>query len=457
MLGLRAELTIGLSGILKTPHESMKPKKLLLCLALVLIPVLAPAAQPLDRIVAVVNDGVVLQSELDIAMNTAQEQIKSRDLAAPPIDILRQQVLERLIVTRIQTQRAGEIGIRVDDRELNEVLTNIAKQNGMALAEFAQSIREQGGDYLAVREQVRDEVLIQRLRAREVESQINVSEQDIAFELANQKEDDKEVRLGHILVAVPDGASADERDAARAKAEALRQRIIDGEDFAQVAIAQSDGQQALQGGDLDWRRLGDLPTLFSENARKLSEGEISPVLEATSGFHILMLNGLRGGEPRRIVTETKAAHILLMPNAIRDEEATRLQAREIYDRLQGGEDLADLARQYSDDPGSKNSGGELGWQPPGVFAPEFQIRIDQLQPGEISQPFRTQFGWHVAKVLDRRSRDVTEESQRARARQAIVNRRMAEEYDVWLRRLRDEAYVEYRLADGSVSTTSPGG
>lgn len=435
----------------------MKLKKLLLSLALVLIPAVAPAAQLLDRIVAVVNDGVVLQSELDIAMNTAQEQIKSRNLSAPPIDVLRQQVLERLIVTRIQTQRAGEMGIRVDDRELNEVLTNIAKQNGMTLAEFAQSIRQQGGDYLAVREQVRDEVLIQRLRAREVESRINVSEQDIAFELANQKEDDKEVRLGHILVAVPDGASADERDAARAKAEALRQRIIDGEDFAQVAIAQSDGQQALQGGDLGWRRLGDLPTLFSENARKLSEGEISPVLEATSGFHILMLNGLRGGEPRRIITETKAAHILLTPNAIRDEDTTRLQAREIHDRLQDGEDLADLARQYSDDPGSKNSGGELGWQPPGVFAPEFQIRIDQLQPGEISQPFRTQFGWHVAKVLDRRSRDVTEESQRARARQAIVNRRMSEEYDVWLRRLRDEAYVEYRLADGSVNTAAPGG
>lgn len=435
----------------------MKLKKLLLSLALVLIPAVAPAAQLLDRIVAVVNDGVVLQSELDIAMNTAQEQIKSRNLSAPPNDVLRQQVLERLIVTRIQTQRAGEMGIRVDDRELNEVLTNIAKQNGMTLAEFAQSIRQQGGDYLAVREQVRDEVLIQRLRAREVESRINVSEQDIAFELANQKEDDKEVRLGHILVAVPDGASADERDAARAKAEALRQRIIDGEDFAQVAIAQSDGQQALQGGDLGWRRLGDLPTLFSENARKLSEGEISPVLEATSGFHILMLNGLRGGEPRRIITETKAAHILLTPNAIRDEDTTRLQAREIHDRLQDGEDLADLARQYSDDPGSKNSGGELGWQPPGVFAPEFQIRIDQLQPGEISQPFRTQFGWHVAKVLDRRSRDVTEESQRARARQAIVNRRMSEEYDVWLRRLRDEAYVEYRLADGSVNTAAPGG
>lgn len=457
MLGLRAEFTIDLSGILTTPHESMKLKKLLLSLALVLIPAVAPAAQLLDRIVAVVNDGVVLQSELDIAMNTAQEQIKSRNLSAPPNDVLRQQVLERLIVTRIQTQRAGEMGIRVDDRELNEVLTNIAKQNGMTLAEFAQSIREQGGDYLAVREQVRDEVLIQRLRAREVESRINVSEQDIAFELANQKEDDKEVRLGHILVAVPDGASADERDAARAKAEALRQRIIDGEDFAQVAIAQSDGQQALQGGDLGWRRLGDLPTLFSENARKLSEGEISPVLEATSGFHILMLNGLRGGEPRRIITETKAAHILLTPNAIRDEDTTRLQAREIHDRLQDGEDLADLARQYSDDPGSKNSGGELGWQPPGVFAPEFQIRIDQLQPGEISQPFRTQFGWHVAKVLDRRSRDVTEESQRARARQAIVNRRMSEEYDVWLRRLRDEAYVEYRLADGSVNTAAPGG
>lgn len=424
--------------------------------ALLLAPAPAPAAQLLDRIVAVVNDGVVLQSELDSAMQTAQEQIRERQLSAPPAEVLRPQVLERLIVTRIQTQRAAEMGIRVDDRELNEVLSSLAQDNGMTLAEFAQSIREQGGDYLAVREQIRDEVLIQRLRAREVESRISVTEQDLEFELAKSAEDDKEVRLAHILVAVPDGATPEQREQAREKAQSLRERIAGGEDFAQVAIAQSDGQQALRGGDLDWRRLGDLPALFADAAKALSEGGISPVLEASSGFHLIKLNGVRGGEPRRIVTETKVAHVLLTPNAIRDEEATRLQAREIYERLQQGEDIADLARQYSDDPGSKNAGGDLGWQPPGVFAPEFQIRIDQLQPGDISRPFRTQFGWHVAQVIDRRSRDVTVEARRARARRAIIDRRMSEEYDAWLRRLRDEAYVEYRLGEDTVASRSGG-
>lgn len=435
----------------------MRLIKILMLATLALAPAVSPAAQSIDRIVAVVNDGVVLQSELDTAMQVATEQIRQRGLDAPPQEVLRQQVLERLVLTRIQTQRATEIGIRVDDRELNEFLGRIAQQNGVTLAEFAQSIRDEGGDYLAVREQVRDEALIQRLRAREVESRIAVTEQDIAFELANQKDVDNEVRLSHILIAVPDGASADERQAARGKAERLRQRIVDGEDFSQVAIAHSDGQQALRGGDLDWRKLGELPDLFASAARGLKVGEISPVLEATSGFHLIKLEDMRGGEARRIVTETKTAHILLMPNAIRDEETTRLQARELYDRIQRGEKLADLARQYSDDPGSKNAGGDLGWQPPGMFAPEFQIRIDQLQPGEVSTPFRTQFGWHIAEVLDRRTRDVTEEARRARARQAIVNRRMDEEYEVWLRRLRDEAYVEYRLGDGAVATAQPGG
>lgn len=425
----------------------MKLIKPLLLLALASLSPGASAAQTLDRIVAVVNDGVVLESELEAAITVTEEQIRARNLNVPAMEIMRQQVLERLIMTRVQTQRAGEIGIRVDDRELNDVLSNLAKQNGMTLSEFAQSIRDDGGDYLAVREQIRDEVLIQRLRAREVESRIAVSEQDIEFELANQKDDNREVRLNHILISVPDGASPERRDEARSKAESLRQRIVDGEDFAQVAIAESDGQTALQGGDLDWRKLGDLPGLFANAARELKQGEVSPLLETASGFNLIKLSDVRGGEERRIVTETKAAHILLMPNAIRDEETTRLQARELYDRIQADESIEDLARQYSDDPGSKNSGGELGWQPPGVFAPEFQIRIDQLQPGEVSTPFRTQFGWHIAEVLDRRTRDITQEARRASARQAIVNRRMSEEYEVWLRRLRDEAYVEYRLGD----------
>ncbi len=416
---------------------------LLLALAAASTP--AVAAQPLDRILVIVNEGVILQSELDRAMEEAQRQIRERGIAAPDEQALRAQVLERVILTRVQTQRAQQAGIRVDDRELNEVLTNIARQNGMNLSEFADAIRRDGLDYLAVREQVRDEVVIQRLRAREVDSRVTVTDQDIDMLLAAQGADaEAEYRLSHILVAVGEGASADARDAARRKAEGLLKRIRDGEDFASIAIAHSDGQQALQGGDLDWRRSADLPTVFASAAAKLSAGSVSDLIETSGGFHLIKLVDQRGGAERKTVNETRARHILIQTNAVRNDDQARLLARDLYTRLQGGEEFGPLAKEYSDDPGSKNSGGDLGFQPPGVFAPEFQVRIDQLQPGELSPPFRTQFGWHVAGVIERRTRDTTEETRRARARAAIGNRKAAEEYDIWLRRLRNEAYVEYR-------------
>ncbi|MEQ1438648.1 peptidylprolyl isomerase [Fontimonas sp. SYSU GA230001] len=403
------------------------------------------AGQPLDRILVVVNDGVILQSDLDRAMDDARRQIRERGIAQPDEAVLRAQVMERLILMRVQTQRAQAAGIRVDDRDLNDVLTSIARQNGMNLAEFADAVRKDGLDYLAVREQIREEVIIQRLRAREVDSRVSVTDQDVDMFLAAQgAEADAEYRLSHILVAVPEGANSEARDAARRRAEDLLKRVRGGEDFAQVAIAHSDGQQALQGGDLDWRRAGDLPQLFAQTAAKLAPGQISDLIETSGGFHIIKLVSQRGGTERKTVNETHARHILLQTNAVRSDDQARLLARDLYDRLQKGEDFAKLAKEYSDDPGSKNNGGDLGFQAPGVFAPEFQIRIDQLQPGELSPPFRTQFGWHIAGVIERRTRDTTDETRRARARAAIGNRKSAEEYDIWLRRLRNEAYVEYR-------------
>ncbi|HET8883104.1 MAG TPA: peptidylprolyl isomerase [Solimonas sp.] len=404
------------------------------------------APQTLDRIIVVVNDGTILQSELEQAMDDARAQIAKRQLAAPPEDILRAQVLERLILTRVQTQRAEQAGIRIDDRELNEVLTNIAKQNGMTLSAFAEAVRADGLDYLALREQIRDEVTIQRLRNKEVDSRVVVTEPDVDSFLANEGADsDKEYRLSDILIIVPDGASQKVRDQARAKADDLLKRIKAGEDFAQLAIANSNGQQALQGGDLDWRKGSDLPAVFANTAAKLDKGQVSDVFETGSGYHIIKLTDVRGGAERKTVTETHARHILIQTNAIRTDDQARAQARDIYNRLKAGEDFVKLAKEFSDDPGSKNSGGDLGFQPPGVFVPEFQSRLDQLQPNEISEPFRTQFGWHVAQLLERRERDVTDEQRRARARTAIGTRKSAEEYDIWLRRLRNEAYVEYRI------------
>ncbi|MES2885097.1 MAG: peptidylprolyl isomerase [Pseudomonadota bacterium] len=403
----------------------------------------------LDRIVVVVNDGVILQSELDRAIGISTGQLRERGIAAPSDTVLRTQVLDRLVNARVQTQKAQEGGIKIDDRELNEVLGNIAQQNKMSLAEFAEAIRKDGMDFLAVREQIRDEVLIARVKQQEVDSRVVVTDQDIDLFLANhQNLDDTEYRLSAILVAVPEGATPEQREKSRAKAEALKVRLDKGEDFAQLAAAESDGQQALQGGDLDWRKGVNLPTVFASAAPKLKIGETSNVLESGAGYHLIKLTAKRGDGEQQSVSETKAQHILLMPNTIRDEDATLTQARELEKRLKSGEDFDKLAKEFSDDPGSKNAGGDLGFQPPGIFAPEFQIRVDQLQPGETSAPFHTQFGWHIVRVNERRTRDTSVETRRAKARAAIGQRKSSEEYDTWLRRLRDEAYVEFRGANG---------
>lgn len=425
----------------------MKPARLLFAAALVaaVSPAFA-AVEMLDRIIAVVNDGVVLQSDLDRAMEQGRQQIRERGIAPPPEEILRTQVMERLILLRLQTQRAQEVGIKVDDRELNEVMTNIAAQNKLSLSDFALELRKEGQDYLAVREQIREEVMMQRLRQKEVEGRVLVTDEDIALFLANEgKAPDAQYRVSHILISVPDGAASKVREDARTRAEGLRKKLEDGADFAQTAIANSNGQQALDGGDLGWRRSGAMPELFAQQVSRLREGELSAVLETASGFHLIKLTGKRTTGERSQVAETRAQHILLATNAIRDEEQTKLQARDIHEQLTKGGDFEALAKKLSDDPGSKASGGDLGWTPTGAFTPEFQKQIDELKPGELSPPFRSNFGWHIARVIERRTRDITDESRRQKARQSIQNRKMAEEYEGWLRRMREEAYVEYRL------------
>ncbi|TDU31397.1 periplasmic chaperone for outer membrane proteins SurA [Panacagrimonas perspica] len=431
---------------------SFSPRTLaLFVLALCASGVNPARAEVLDRIVAVINDGVLLQSDVDRELMMANEQMKARDITPPDASVLRSQVLDKLVLTRVQTQRAQQAGIRVDDRELNEVLTGIARQNKMTLAQFAEALRSDGSDYLAIREQIRDEVLITRLRQREVDNRVVVTDQDIDLFLANQPEaDETEYRLSHILVTIPDGASPEQRTEARAKADSLAARVKKGEDFAALAAANSDGQQALQGGDLDWRKGDALPLLFLQSARKLKNGESSPVLETAGGYHIIKLVDTRIGSEAKTVNETHARHILIQANALRTEDQARLQARDLHDRLAKGEDFAKLASEFSDDTGSKGGGGDLGWQPPGVFVKEFQAALDALKPNELGEPFRTQYGWHIPQVLERRTRDITVESQRARARGAIQNRKAADEYETWLRRLRAEAYVEFRGPDGKV-------
>ncbi len=426
--------------------------RLLLILAVAFSAQAGAVIEPIDRIVAVVNDGVVLQSELERALALARQEIISRGITAPPDNVLEEQVLERLITLRVQTQRAQEAGLRVDDRELNEVMGRIAEQNGMSLPAFADRIRTDGLDYLAVREQIRDEVLINRLRSKEVESRVLVTDQDIATLLNEQQlTADNEYHLSHILVSVPEGADNAARAQSRAKAEALLKRIKAGEPFAKVAVENSDGQQALEGGDFGWRKGEDLPDLFTRALLRLKPGAVSNVIEGGSGYHLIWLQEQRSLVARDSVEETRARHILLTPNAIRDEEQTRIQARDFYDRIVKGESFETLAKQFSDDPGSKAGGGDLGWAQPGLFSPDFQKVLDALKPDELSEPFRTGFGWHIAKVIERRVRDITDDSRRARARQAIANRKSGEEYDLWLRRLRAEAYVESRLSAKTIT------
>ena len=421
---------------------------LLLVLSCLFASIVHAEAQPLDRIIAVVNDDVLLQSDLDRAMAVTVANLRERSLTAPPDDVLRSQVMERLILTRLQTQRAKDAGIHVDDNELNQVIANIAAQNRMTIPEFTAHIKDEGLGFDAFRDELLDQMLIQRVRQKEVDGRVVVTDQDVQLQLgASGNDDDSEYHLSHILVAVPEGASPQDRQKAREKAQNLLKRARAGEDFSQMAVANSDGQQALAGGDLDWRKLSQKPSAFAAVAPKLGVGDVSDVIETASGFNLIKLTGHRGGEGAQTVTETHAEHILLQTNTLRDEDATRLQAQDLYNRLKGGADFAARAMQFSDDPGSKNSGGDLCWQAPGAFAPDFQQQIDKLQPGQLSTPFHTRFGWHIAKVLERRSHDVTEEVRRNRAREAVFERKEAEQYEDWLRRLRGEAYVEMRTGD----------
>ena len=408
----------------------------------------ARAAQLVDYVVAVVNEDVILNSQLEEAVDSIKRQIRASGNTPPTDTELREQMRERLIMQEIQSQRAAQRGIRIGDEELNQALEGIARQNGMNLREFARALRSEGVDFLMVREQIRNELLTNSLRQREIDARVSVTDREIDAFLAKTRKNDQatEYRLEHILIAVPDGSTDDVRVAARAEAEQIRQAVIDGASFSQMAISRSDATTALDGGDLGWRTAGALPTLFADEVDDMSVGSVSPVIETGSGYNLIRLADQRGGQAAQLITETRARHILLQPNAIRDEYETRERAAELLEELKGGRDFAEAAREYSDDSGSANQGGDLGWQGPGSFVPEFEQRLANLEANEISEPFETQFGIHIVQLLERRTRDSAEDIARNQARMAIRQRKIAEEYEDWLRRQRAEAYVELRSA-----------
>lgn len=425
---------------------------LIFCLAVLAagIPGVATAASDgavLDRIVAVVDDGVVLKSELDAQTQLVVSQLRGQGTRMPPTEILREQVLETLVLQEVQLQRADRLGIRVGDEQLNATLQRIAASNGLTLSQLPAAMAQDGVDYRSFREQVRREMTIEALRQRDVVAKIAVSEREIQRWL-EQEDASADIRaefdISQILVALPQGASVDVAAAAEAKVNELHTRLLNGEDFAELAVAESEGQQALTGGRLGWRKANQIPPAFADVIVQLSAGEISQPVRSASGWHIFKINDVRGGEEKVVQMQAHARHILLRPNEILDEEGVRAQLVRFRERILEGESFEDIARLESEDPGTAALGGDLGWNPPGTFVPEFERQMDLLQPGEISDPFKSPFGWHIVELIDRGERDTTEELRRRRAVQAIRASKQEQETDLWLRRLRDEAWVEIR-------------
>ncbi len=401
-----------------------------------------------DRIVAVVNGEVILQSELNVTAKRISARLQANGTQLPPPDVFRRQVLERMIVDKIQLQRAHNTGIRITDEQLNQSLAELAQRNHMSLDQFAAAVQQDGVTFSAFRDQLRDQLTVEQLRQRDVARRITVSDREVDNYLASQAkngDDNSQYHLQHILITVRDGASPDQLRSLQEKAEALRQQLVKGADFSQLAIANSSGAQALEGGDLGWRKLGELPTLFTEQVRKMHPGDISPVVRSPSGFHIFKLVDVRGGEETAVVNETHARHILIRTNAMLSDAQAQDKLKNLREQIMAGGDFAELAKKYSQDPGSAPKGGDLGWLTPGVVVESFQQQMDKLQPGQVSQPFQTRYGWHLLQVLERRQRNDNEQARREHAKDAIFQRKMEEELDAWIHRLRDEAYVEVRL------------
>ncbi len=400
----------------------------------------------LDRIVAVVNEGVILQSQMDAKVDLVAGQLRDQNTALPPREVLEAQVLEQLIVQEVQLQRARRLGVRVPDAMLNSTLQRVAQRNGISLSDLPRAMAAQGIDYRQYREDMRNEMILDALRQRDVVAQISVSEREIKRFLEKQESsagDQIDYELSHILITAGPEATPDQVAAAEERIEQMYQRLVAGEDFAELAVRFSEGQNALDGGNLGWRKGAQLPPVFFDAISDLQPGEFTDPIRSPSGFHLLRLNDVRGAE-KIIVLQTKTRHILLRPNEVLDDTAVEQKLLQLRRRIEEGEDFADVARIESEDPGSAPLGGDLGWTSPGTFTPAFEDQIGRLDPGQMSQPFRTEFGWHLVLLEAREERDTTEEVKRERAIQAIRASKQEQETDIWLRELRDEAYVEVR-------------
>ncbi len=402
----------------------------------------------LDRIAVVVNEGVVLQSQIDTQVIQITHRLRDQNTPLPAPSVLRQQIIERLVLQEIQMQRAQKIGLRVTDEALNNAIREVAQQNKIEFSELPTALAREGINYAEYREQMRREMTLSMLRQRDVYARIYVNPREIDQFLAKQaanKSGDQSYNVSHILLALPEAASPGQLEQIEKKAADVRERALKGEDFGQLAVSYSQAQTALERGQLGWRKGSELPTFMADVVTKMQPGDVSEPVRTPSGFHVIRLNEVRGDNTPLIVEQLHARHILLKTNELQDDETVRGRLQTIRDRIaSGADDFSAIAKAVSEDPGSGAEGGDLGWTGTGTFVPEFEATLQKLPESEISQPFRTQYGWHIAQVLGRRSQDMSTDERKRRAFEQIRSSKVDEETELWLRRLRDEAFVDYR-------------
>jgi peptidyl-prolyl cis-trans isomerase SurA len=403
----------------------------------------------LDRVLVIVNDEAITQWDMSEARRILLAQLKAAKIEPPPNDVLDKQVLERLIVQRAVLQYAKETGIRVDDTTVERAILRVAEDNKLSPDEFRKALEREGIPYANYREDIRKQIIIQRVREREVDSKVNVSDAEVDNYLAtvaSQAGGEDEYHLSHVFIGVPEQASPDAVEASRRRAEQALAEIKSGKDFAQVAAAYSAAPDAGSGGDLGWRTLARLPSVFADLVQKMKPGEVSGVLRSASGFHVVKLVDLRNRNQPTVVDQTHARHILVKVNEQTSEADAKAKIDRLRERIVNGASFEDIARANSEDTSSAK-GGDLGWLSPGDTVPDFERAMNKLAVDEVSQPVRTPFGWHLIQVLGRRKQDVTVERRRDQARQAIRQRKSDEQFEEFVRQLRDRTYVEYKTDD----------
>lgn len=413
-----------------------------LAVSLLTSPGLRAATEMVDQVVAIVDDDIIMASELRERVAALTETLQARGIDLPPEDTMIRETLDRLILESIQLQMGLRVGVRISDAQLNGAIQNIAAQNRMTLDQFRQALEERGQSYPAMREQVRREMIIQRVQAGNVNQRIQITPKEVDNFLGTEdgkKLTQAEYNLLHALLPLSPNASPEEEAAASAYVAQVLERIRSGQSFEEV-IRSTNGR--FSGGDLGWRKTEDLPSLFSDEAPRLAKGSTSDPIRSDSGYHLIFMKDVRGSEA--IVAQTQVRHILVKPSEILTDEQARELVLSLRARVQAGEDFADLAREYSEDIGSAQEGGELGWTNPGQMVPEFEKAMQATAVGEISEPVRTSFGWHILEVEGRRDQDMTSEAIRTKATNYLHNRKYQEELDAWLQQIRDEAFVDIK-------------